>query len=164
MIAIADAHVSFAAADLTLANPNVFYEVGVRHAARPETTVLIVAKEERLPFDVAMLRTLLYRLGADGRPSHAAEDAEKLGTLLNEGREHRAHDSPLYQLLNGFTPLSVPGDRTDVFRDQVAYRRPGRLNSRRRGRSPKLVEKTARRRFWRCANQSASWTLSRRAW
>ena len=47
----------FAVADLTLANANVFYEVGVRHAARPATTVLIVADEVRLPFDVAMLRT-----------------------------------------------------------------------------------------------------------
>jgi MAP3K TRAFs-binding domain len=111
----------FTVADLTLANPNVFYEVGVRHAARPETTVLIVANEVRLPFDVAMLRTLPYRLGTDGRPSHAAEDAEKLGKLLKECREHRAYDSPLYQLLNGLTPLGVPSDRTDVFRDQVVY-------------------------------------------
>jgi hypothetical protein len=111
----------FTVADLTLANPNVFYEVGVRHAARPETTVLIVANDVRLPFDVAMLRTLRYRLGTDGRPSHAAEDAETLGDLLKDCRANRPYDSPLYQLLNGLTPLSVPSDRTDAFRDQVAY-------------------------------------------
>ena len=69
----------FAVADLTLANANVFYEVGVRHAARPATTVLIVADEVRLPFDVAMLRTMPYRLGADGRPSHAGEDISETG-------------------------------------------------------------------------------------
>jgi hypothetical protein len=111
----------FAVADLTLANPNVFYEVGVRHAARPAATVLIVANEVRLPFDVAMLRTLSYRLGADGRPSHAGEDADKLAVLLKECRERRFHDSPLYQLLDGVTPLNVPSDKTDVFREQVAY-------------------------------------------
>ncbi len=111
----------FAVADLTLANANVFYEVGVRHAARPATTVLIVADEVRLPFDVAMLRTMPYRLGADGRPSRATEDAGKLNALLKECRDRRFHDSPLYQLIDGITPLSVPSDKTDVFRDQVAY-------------------------------------------
>jgi hypothetical protein len=111
----------FAVADLTLANANVFYEVGVRHAARPATTVLIVADEVRLPFDVAMLRTMPYRLRADGRPSHAEEDAAKLGQLLKDCRAQRSKDSPLFQLLDGITPLVVPSDRTDVFRDQVAY-------------------------------------------
>lgn len=111
----------FAVADLTLANANVFYEVGVRHAARPSTTVLIVADDIRLPFDVAMLRTLPYRLGPDGTPSHAKEDADKLGKLLLECRKHRCKDSPLFQLLDGLTPLTVPSDKTDIFREQVAY-------------------------------------------
>ena len=111
----------FAVADLTLANANVFYEIGVRHAARPATTVLIVADEVRLPFDVAMLRTMPYRLGADGRPSHAREDAAKLGDLLKECRAKHSKDSPLFQLLDGIRPLEVPSDRTDVFREQVAY-------------------------------------------
>jgi hypothetical protein len=110
----------FAVADLTLANANVFYEVGVRHAARPASTVLIVANEVRLPFDVAMLRTMPYRLTADGRPSHAAEDSAKLAALLNEAREHRAKDSPVYQLIDGLEPLKVASDKTDAFRNDVA--------------------------------------------
>jgi hypothetical protein len=111
----------FAVVDMTLANPNVFYELGVRHAARPATTVLIVADEVRLPFDVAMLRTLSYRLTGEGRPANATEDAAKLTQLLKECRAKRVKDSPLYQLLDGLAPLQVPSDRTDVFRDQVAY-------------------------------------------
>ncbi|HEX6010311.1 MAG TPA: hypothetical protein VFY87_00625, partial [Geminicoccaceae bacterium] len=111
----------FAVADLTLANANVFYEVGVRHAARPLSTVLLVADEVRLPFDVAMLRTLPYALGPDGGPSDPAGDATKLATLLRECREKRFRDSPLFQLLDGLKPLEVPSDRTDVFREQVAY-------------------------------------------
>src|ERR1041385_747726 len=42
----------FAVADLTTANANVLYELGVRHAARPASTVLIAAEGGRLPFDV----------------------------------------------------------------------------------------------------------------
>jgi hypothetical protein len=111
----------FAVADLTLANAIVFYGIGVRHAARPATTVLIVADEVRLPFDVAMLRTMPYRLRADGTPSHAGEDAALLARLLKEGRAQRTKDSPVFQLFDGIRPLEVPSDRTDAFRDQVAY-------------------------------------------
>lgn len=113
----------YAVCDLTLANPNVFYELGVRHAARPATTVLIVANEVRLPFDVAMLRTMPYRLDEVGRPSHAKEDAASLGKLLRECREKRFKDSPLFQLLDGLEPMQVPSDRTDVFLEHVAYAR-----------------------------------------
>src|SRR5580704_19630688 len=41
----------YAVADLTLANANVFYELGVRHAFRPWTTVPIIEQDSRLPFD-----------------------------------------------------------------------------------------------------------------
>src|SRR5258706_15360369 len=54
----------YAVADLTLANANVFYELGVRHAFRPWSTVPMIAQDNRLPFDVQMLRTVHYILGA----------------------------------------------------------------------------------------------------
>ena len=66
----------FAVADLTSANANVFYELGLRHAVRPSSTQLIFAEGTgQLPFDVALLRALPYKLGADGKPSNAAADS-----------------------------------------------------------------------------------------
>ncbi|MFG0317834.1 MAG: DUF4071 domain-containing protein, partial [Planctomycetota bacterium JB042] len=62
----------YAVADLTTANANVFYELGVRHAVRAASTVLLFAEGgNRLPFDVAPLRALPYRLAADGGPADA---------------------------------------------------------------------------------------------
>ena len=52
----------FAVADLTTANANVYYELGVRHAVRPFSTVLLFADGVRLPFDVGPLRGLPYHL------------------------------------------------------------------------------------------------------
>src|SRR5204863_8679184 len=67
----------FVVADLTLANANVFYELGIRHAAKPFTTVPIFAHVSALPFDVTMVRGVGYHL-EKGKLTKAA--AQKLKT------------------------------------------------------------------------------------
>ena len=52
----------YVVADLTLNNANVFYELGIRHTARPFTTVPIFAAIHPLPFDVSLVRALPYTL------------------------------------------------------------------------------------------------------
>lgn len=44
-------------ADLTGKNPNVFYELAIRHALR-RPYVQVIQKGERIPFDVAGVRTI----------------------------------------------------------------------------------------------------------
>ena len=46
-------------ADLTDTNPNVFYELAIRHAIR-KPLVQIIKKGERIPFDVAGTRTIHF--------------------------------------------------------------------------------------------------------
>lgn len=109
----------YAVADLTTANANVFYELGVRHAARPWCTVLTFAGHSRLPFDVAMLRALPYSIGPGGRPDRADESREQLAKLLREAMTSRPRDSPLFQLLEDFP--NIGHEKTDVFREQVRF-------------------------------------------
>ncbi len=110
----------FAVADLTTANANVFYELGLRHAVRPASTLLVFAEATgQLPFDVALLRALPYKLGADGRPADTAAGREAIAARLREARE-LATDSPVYQLVDGFPDIQRL--KTDVFRDRVKYR------------------------------------------
>ena len=56
----------YAVADLTTANANVYYELGIRHAVRPWSTVLIFADGVRLPFDLGPMRGLAYHLDDAG--------------------------------------------------------------------------------------------------
>jgi tetratricopeptide (TPR) repeat protein len=109
----------FAVADLTTANANVFYELGVRHAVKPRTTVLMFGGTARLPFDVAMLRALPYAVGADGLPDRVQESRASLAKLLREARSSHSKDSPLYQLLEDYPDIAH--EKTDVFRKQVEY-------------------------------------------
>lgn len=48
-----------AVVDLTNANPNVYYEMAVRHTVRLPT-VLIAQDGEKLPFDIAQMRTIFF--------------------------------------------------------------------------------------------------------
>ena len=109
----------FAVADLTTANANVFYELGVRHAARPWATQLMFANGwGQLPFDMALLRALPYGLTPAGVPSDPSGDGAALTKRLNAAR-NAVHDSPVFQLVDGFP--DVQRLKTDVFRDRVRH-------------------------------------------
>lgn len=113
----------FAVADLTTANANVFYELGVRHAVKPQSTVLLFAEGGRLPFDVAPLRALPYQLSGDGKPINADATRSALRGLLEHARNNvdSATDSPIYQMVDDYP--DIQHDKTDVFRDRVEYAR-----------------------------------------
>lgn len=109
----------YAVADLTTANANVFYELGLRHAVRSWSTVLVFAEGgSQLPFDVVPLRALPYKLSPEGTPDASDAASTALADRLQEAREARA-DSPVFQLVDGFPDIQRL--KTDVFRDRVRY-------------------------------------------
>jgi len=109
----------YVVADLTTANANVFYELGVRHAVRPASTVLVFATDcGQLPFDLAPLRAVPYSLGPNGVPSEPDEARRALAASLRAARD-RPTDSPVFQLVDGFPDIQRL--KTDVFRDRVRY-------------------------------------------
>ena len=111
----------FVVADLTLANPNVFYELGIRHAAKPFTTVPIFANVSALPFDVALVRAVGYEL-KKGKLTKAA--AKKLKSQLSKRlcdaiSGATTHDSPLFQLIPKFPGIDLPEEVTETFKDRI---------------------------------------------
>jgi tetratricopeptide (TPR) repeat protein len=92
----------FVVADLTLDNPNVWYEIGVRHALRAGGAVLTYALRDRLPFDIAGQRMQRYILKG-GRLDPEMLEAERIAfkgaieATLGAWRGRRA--SPVYQQL-----------------------------------------------------------------
>lgn len=108
----------YAVADLTFANANVFYELGVRHAIRPHSTLLIFSEGTWLPFDVALDRALPYSLDPAGGTAELEANRKRITDRLIAARD-AAVDSPLFQLVDGFPQIDRL--KTDVFRQQVRY-------------------------------------------
>lgn len=124
----------YAVADLTTANANVFYELGVRHAVRPYKTALIFADKSQLPFDVNLLRAFPYKLDNNGKLADKDRDVEILTQNLYHLKQETYTDSPLFQLLDELSPQTLSHEKTDIFRDQVVYSQKikGRLNQARK--------------------------------
>lgn len=110
----------YAVADLTTANANVFYELGVRHAVRPWSTVALFAKGSRLPFDVTMLRAIPYTLTPAGTPDDIDATRKSLTTQLSDARK-AIKDSPVFTLIEGMSEQQIDHEKTDAFRDRVSY-------------------------------------------
>jgi hypothetical protein len=109
----------YAVGDLTAANANVYYELGVRHAARPATTVLIKSIETRLLFDAQMLRAIPYSLSSVGIPDRVEVDHENIKKRLLEAKKAALADSPVYELLKGY-PKFTDAD-AESFHDRVKH-------------------------------------------
>jgi MAP3K TRAFs-binding domain len=110
----------FAVADLTLANPNVFYELGVRHAVRPFSTIPIFASGGgvRLPFDVSPLRSLPYQLSNDGYPMAIQTDREALTKKLLDAKQSKT-DSPVFQLIEHLEHPKLDPAKSETFREHI---------------------------------------------
>lgn len=71
-------------ADLTWRNPNVFYELAVRHVTR-KPLVQIINAEEEIPFDVQGMRTVKFELSDPDALEVAREAlARQVGAVLEE--------------------------------------------------------------------------------
>lgn len=108
-------------ADLTFANANVFYELGVRHAARPRSTILIYAKVAQLPFDVAPIRAIPYELGDDGALVDPAGLRRTLTERLLAAKADGVPDSPLFRLLDEYPGIDLAHDVTEAFRGRALW-------------------------------------------
>ncbi|MDP1800441.1 MAG: hypothetical protein Q8L81_03765 [Bacteroidota bacterium] len=70
-------------AEISPANPNVFYEVGYAHALN-KPTILIADKSTKLPFDVSPFRTLFYENSIPGKKKIEEGLRKHIDAVLSE--------------------------------------------------------------------------------
>jgi tetratricopeptide (TPR) repeat protein len=87
-------------ADLSTSNANALYELGVRHALKPYTTIVIAEKKFKFPFDIKSLLIRTYEHMGKGID---AEEAETFRTELTKTikvlMDAPKIDSPVHEFL-----------------------------------------------------------------
>jgi MAP3K TRAFs-binding domain len=111
----------YAVADITGANPNVFYELGIRHAMRPRSTVIVFAEGTVLPFDIALVRGISYKTDGAGEPVGVDTTLAAIADQLKAARGNPYDDSPIFQLVEGVPRWDIDHSKTDIFRKSVDY-------------------------------------------
>lgn len=66
-------HSDYVVADVTFPNPNVFYELGLRHACRTGTIIIRDKEGPSVPFDIAHLRYIEYENTTAGLKALSAQ-------------------------------------------------------------------------------------------
>ena len=109
-------------ADLSTSNRNAFYELGVRHALRPYTTV-VIAEEQMMkaaPFDVNHISIRSYRhLGEDIGYSEVQRFTKELGSAIKTilaTQPKPSTDSPVYRFIARLTPPALGAEIIEAIR------------------------------------------------
>jgi hypothetical protein len=95
-------------ADLSTANVNAFYELGIRHALRPFRTIVISEDKLTYPFDLNHIKITNYTHLGDAIDFEEVERfRKKLGEVLTEVLAKEEPDSPVYTYLERLVPPSI---------------------------------------------------------
>jgi len=97
-------------ADLSIPNGNVYYEIGLRHAARSTGCALIAAEWGRPLFDTAQMRRITYSLA--GTEVTEAEASKIKESLVGSVENMRQSMTPPFDLWNDFPKVIPSADGT----------------------------------------------------
>jgi tetratricopeptide (TPR) repeat protein len=105
-------------ADITIPNGNVYYEVGVRHAAREIGCVMVAADWSRQLFDIDQMRRVVYPM-PEGEISDETAAAIRAKLRENDALANLAKGkSPVYQCLPWY-PGQPPQEREQQLKQFV---------------------------------------------
>ncbi|MEL6867040.1 MAG: hypothetical protein AAFP19_21635, partial [Bacteroidota bacterium] len=81
--------------DMTILNPNVFYELGVRHSLHRNGTIMIRQASTRIPFNLNGYSTITYDYAEDKRDW----SKQQIQAYVINSIDKEISDSPIYDML-----------------------------------------------------------------
>jgi hypothetical protein len=112
-------------ADVSTYNENAFYELGVRHALKPFTTITIAEDKLVFPFDIGQIAIRQYHhLGEDIGFDEAMRMQEELKKAISIVGQNAAIDSPVYTFLNRLQPPALAREEVKRAAQAIAAQAP----------------------------------------
>lgn len=110
--------------DITTLNPNAIYELGIRHALKPYSTIIMSSEDTILPFDFNHQRIFRYSiddLHKTEKLNVKKEQLKKLikSTLRNLDNGTELNDSPFYEYVKYIDAPTLPTDKIEQIRDKL---------------------------------------------
>lgn len=107
-------------ADISTGNINAVYELGVRHALRPNSTILMKEQEGHLYFDLNHVSTFHYKhLGEDIGAKEAIRAKRDLQALIHQTLSSSKPDSPVYTYLPNLQQPSLTSEQYETLLDET---------------------------------------------
>lgn len=105
-------HADLVIADISTFNFNAVYELGIRHAVRPFSTIILKEKDAgNIPFDLSHNRIFSYHHeGTDISATEAKRCTDALVNLISQIILAKNVDSPMYEYIKGLDAPKLPED------------------------------------------------------
>lgn len=116
-------------ADLSTSNANAIYELGVRHALRPYTTIVMAEKGFAFPFDLSHLSILKYEhLGKETGFREVMRMRDELKKRVTVLLDRKETDSPVFVFLPSLLGKDAePAERERIARHRRRHRKTARV-------------------------------------
>lgn len=108
-------------ADISTFNPNAIYELGIRHAVKPFSTIVMKNQEGDIPFDINRVKIFHYQHeGNFISAGEADEKSKQLQKLIASISVNHQTDSPLFFSIPSAEPSIVDNDTWDSIIEAIA--------------------------------------------
>lgn len=109
-------------ADITTLNPNAIYELGIRHASRPYSTIIMKDTESSfIPFDLNHNRMFSYtHLGEDIGAEESRRCQLELRKTIKAVTASQVVDSPLYEFIPGVHQHNIDDGLFELMINELA--------------------------------------------
>jgi hypothetical protein len=154
-------------ADISIHNANVYYELGIRHALRDRTTILMRAAAHPVPFDLQTDRYFEYDAGDPAQARPQLSEAIRQSTMKDRPS---SPDSPVYLLLPKLKPQDpstfdvVPQAFSEAVREATTAQDRPRLALMSEEIEPLGWVLSGRRVIGRAQFQLRAWSDARETW
>lgn len=106
-------------ANISTLNPNAIYELGIRHALKPYSTIIMANESCRVPFDLNHSRILMYPDYGTILDDEEAQSIKETLFRYVTASESEEVDSPLYSYLPSIIPPRISEQEYDKILKEV---------------------------------------------